>query len=105
MAPDRLDDVQYHNNISERMLRAFAEARKVLCRQDGNNDERACNMCAESTFMILPKSVWHVIPEKSAVQTVACASAGQSVADRILGLHVFMAAKIMNPYLIQYVIS
>ena len=57
--------MQYHNNISERMLRAFAEARKVLYgnRTKKGADRTAIMMsvhatCAESIFMILPKSVW-----------------------------------------------
>ena len=60
-----LHDVQYHNNISERIPMAFAEARKVLygSRTKKGADRTATMMsvhatCAESIFMILPKSVW-----------------------------------------------
>ena len=61
-----LHDAQYHNgNISERMLMAFAEARKVLygSRTKKGADRTAIMMslhatCTESIFMILPKSVW-----------------------------------------------
>ena len=61
-----LHDVQYCNNIGERMLRTSAEARKVLY---GSRTKKGADMtaimmsvyatCAESTFMILhKKSVW-----------------------------------------------
>ena len=82
-----LYDVQYHNNISERMLRAFAEARKVLygSRTKKGADRTAIMMSVHATCNMRGINFYDfaqeclagkttVIPEKSAVQTVVCAS-------------------------------
>ena len=83
-----LYDVQYRNNISERMLRAFAEARKVLygSRTKKGADRTAimmsvyatCNMRGINFYDFAQECLagkTTVIPEKSAVQTaVLCIS-------------------------------
>ena len=83
-----LHDVQYHNNISERMLRTFAEARKVLygSRIKKGADRTAITMGVHATCNMRGINFYDfaqecltgkttAIPEKSAVLTAACASA------------------------------
>ena len=83
-----LHDVQYHNNISERMLGTFAEARKVLygSRTKKGADRTAIMMSVHATCNMRGINFYDfaqeclagkttAIPEKSAVRTAACASA------------------------------
>ena len=83
-----LHDAQYHNNISERMLRTFAEARKVLygSRTKKGADRTAIMMSVHATCNMRGINFYDfaqeclagkttAIPEKSAVQTAACTSA------------------------------
>ena len=74
--------MQYHNNISERMLRAFAEARKVLygSRTKKGADRTAIMMSVHATCNMRGINFYDfaqeclagkttVLPEKSVVQT------------------------------------
>ena len=79
--------MQYHNNISKRMLRTFAEARKVLhgSRIKKGADRTAIMMSVHATCNMRRINFYDfvqeclagkttAIPEKSAVRTAACAS-------------------------------